>query len=91
MATMGTILSTIKNGPCRFTLYILFTHGIHPFRFKYDLTTALFIFTLLIFCAVTVFFYEYGLLVVTMSCFGSASALLYTFQTRFRFRGPTPV
>ncbi|KAG1141026.1 hypothetical protein G6F37_006480 [Rhizopus arrhizus] len=36
-------------------------------------------------------FYAYGLLVMTMVCFGILNTILYTFQTRFKFEGMKPI
>lgn len=94
MAIVGAILPVIKSGPCCSTLCLLVAHGFYPFRSKYDIIVHYYLFRILLIqlsVAVTVFFHEDGLLVLTMSCFGSVSVLLYTFQTRYKFRGPTPV
>lgn len=40
---------------------------------------------------VAVVFHEYGQLVITMTCFGTASIVLFTFQKKYRFRGPMPM
>ncbi|KAI9269551.1 hypothetical protein EDC94DRAFT_513360 [Helicostylum pulchrum] len=38
-----------------------------------------------------VIFCEYGQLVITMTCFGTVSIVLFTFQKKYRFRGPMPI
>lgn len=40
---------------------------------------------------VSVLFLEYGVIVVTMSNLGIATALIYTFQTKYRFQGTKPI
>lgn len=45
----------------------------------------------LIFLPVAKVFYAYGLLVMTMVCFGILNTILYTFQTRFKFEGMKPM
>ncbi|GAA5797482.1 hypothetical protein HPULCUR_002869 [Helicostylum pulchrum] len=40
---------------------------------------------------IVVIFCEYGQLVITMTCFGTVSIVLFTFQKKYRFRGPMPI
>ncbi|KAG2236438.1 hypothetical protein INT48_003228 [Thamnidium elegans] len=40
---------------------------------------------------IAVIFREYGQLVITMTCFGTVSIVLFTLQKKYRFRGPMPI